>query len=275
MTTIEINGALHHVEVAGPADGGQGTILFIHGLMLASESWDGPFAHFARTHRVVRYDLRGQGRSDHTPDRLDLDALAEDAAQLIEALGVGPCHVVGFSMGSFIALRLAARWPDRVRSLLLIGASADAEERRNAPRYALMLAIVRLFGPRPLAGQMMKILFGKTYLSAPQRAGERNRWRRVLDGLPKSLRLAAAASAGRGDIHHLLPLITAPALLLTGAEDQPTPPPLAERAAWGIAGAVREVVPHTGHAVMLEQPVLFLERMQNFLAAVENPAEDR
>jgi 3-oxoadipate enol-lactonase len=269
MATLKINGADLWYEIGGPPDGGQGTILFIHGLMLASESWDAPFDLFARTHRVVRFDLRGQGRSAKMADRLDLDSLAEDAAALIATLELGCCHVVGFSMGSFIALRLAARWPKLVRSLLLVGASAEAEARHNGPRYALMIAIVGLFGPKPLAGQMMKILFGDTFLWARDRQAERMRWRGVIEALPRSIRLAAAASARRGAIRDLLPAISVPTLLLTGSEDRPTPPALGEAVASLVASARLEVVPATGHAVMLEQPELFVRRMHLFLRDVE------
>lgn len=83
MPDITINQARIHYEISG--DGPQ-TILFIHGLLLASESWERQRAFFASTHRVVTFDLRGQGRSEHTRDRLDLDSLAGDAIALIKAL---------------------------------------------------------------------------------------------------------------------------------------------------------------------------------------------
>jgi pimeloyl-ACP methyl ester carboxylesterase len=172
-------------------------------------------------------------------------------------------------MGSFIALRLAARWPKLVRSLLLVGASAEAEQRRNGPRYALIIAIVGLFGPKPLSGPMMRILFGDTFLQAPERQADRMRWRSAIEALPRSIRLAAAASARRGDISDLLSDIAAPTLLLTGAEDRPTPLPLGEAVARRIVGARIEVIPATGHAVMLEQPALFHGRMHQFLREVE------
>lgn len=269
MPMLTIHGAQIFHETAGPADGGRGTIVFVHGLMLDGRSWKPLVDRFAATHRVVTLDLRGQGRSDHTRERLDLDSLAEDVAQLIDRLALGPCHLVGFSMGSFIALRVAANFPNRVRSLLVIGGSADAEERRNAPRYALMLGIVGLFGPKPLAGEMMKILFGTTFLAAPERAPERARWRSELAALPRTVMRAASASARRGAILHRLPSINVPVLFVTGTEDRPTPPALAARAAGAIVGARAEVVAGAGHAVALEQPEIFAARLEEFLREVE------
>jgi pimeloyl-ACP methyl ester carboxylesterase len=262
MPAITINGARLAYAVTGS---GPETVLFIHGLMLASESWEAQRDHLAASHRVVTFDLRGQGQSEHTPTGLDLDSLAQDTAALIEALDIGPCHIVGFSMGAFIALRIAARRPELVRSLLLVGPSAEAEARSNAPRYALMIGLVTLFGPRPVASRMMRILFGDTFLGAPERAAEKARWRAVVDTLPRSITRAAAASAGRGAITAELARISAPTLVLSGVEDRPVSPAHARAVADGIAGAQFEAVPETGHAVMLERPDWFNARLTHWL----------
>lgn len=262
MPHLIINGARLHYEAAGT---GADAILFIHGLMLASEGWQAQRDHFAVTHRVITFDLRGQGRSDHSKDRLDLDSLAEDTADLIEALQLGRCHVVGFSMGAFIGLRLAARWPERVRSLLLIGPSADAEEAGNRPRYAAMIAFVALFGPRLIAGRLMRILFGDSFLRDPARAPARRAWQAKVAGLPRSIVRAASASARRKGIADELSRITAPTLVISGTEDRPVSPLQAKSVAAAIAGAVFMPIEKTGHAVMLEQPALFNTILRDWL----------
>lgn len=266
MTHLQINGAKLFVQDTG----GTGVpILFIHGLMLPSTSWHTQVARFRTTHRVITYDLRGQGKSEMTPYGLDLDNLAEDAAVLLDQLGLGPVHVVAFSMGTFIAMRLAARRPGLVRSLTLIGPSADAEEKSNLPRYKALIAFVRLFGPRLAAGSLMKILFGKTYLADPTGQTTRDHWRGVLRGLPRSLSRAAAASAGRQAIHDLLPAIKAPTLVVSGTEDRPISPERAARVHQGIAGSRFAAVPATGHAVMIERPEAFNALLDSYLQEVE------
>lgn len=267
MAFVTLNGAEAFVNDAG---GDGEPILFIHGLMLASDAWAAQVAAFRATHRVVTYDLRGQGRSAKTRDRLDLDALAEDAAALIETLGLAPSHVVGFSMGAFIAMRLAARHPARVRSLTLIGPSADAEEPANLPRYRVMIGFVRLFGPALLAGRLMKILFGATWLADPVNRVERDRWRAVLRRLPRSLHRAAAASARRPAIQPLLAAIRAPTLIVSGEEDRPVPPALARRVHAGVAGSRFAAFPATGHAAMIERPEAFNALLAAFLHDVRD-----
>jgi pimeloyl-ACP methyl ester carboxylesterase len=266
MTHLQINGAWLFVEDTG---GIGAPVLFIHGLMLPSTSWHAQAEHFRKTHRVITYDLRGQGRSEMTPDGLDLDNLAQDAAALIDKLGLDRVHVVAFSMGTFIALRLAARRPDLVRSLTLIGPSADAEERSNLPRYKALIAFVWLFGPSLASGPLMKILFGNTFLADPAASTIREHWRAVLRGLPRTLSRAAAASAGRQAIRDLLPAITAPTLIVSGTEDRPISPERATRVHHGIAGSRFVSVPATGHAVMIERPDDFNTLLERFLREVE------
>jgi pimeloyl-ACP methyl ester carboxylesterase len=265
MTRLSINGA----ELFVSDSGGTGEpILFIHGLMLASESWRAQVAAFAPTHRVVTFDLRGQGRSEKTKEGLDLDSLAEDAAALIETLDLKRVHVVAFSMGTFIAMRLAARRQDLVRSLTLIGPSADGEERSNLPRYKALIWLVRLFGTAPVTGPLMKILFGDTFLAEPSARSEREHWRGVVRSLPRDLDRAAAASAGRRPIQDLLPAIRVPALIVSGVEDRPISPEKARRVHAGIAGSRFVPVFATGHAVMIERPAEFNALLAGFLEEV-------
>jgi 3-oxoadipate enol-lactonase len=269
MPTVTANGVELHYDDVGS---GTEAIVFVHGLMLASESYEAQREAFSATHRVVTFDLRGQGRSQKTHDGLDLDTLAADTAALIEQLVGGPCHVVGFSMGSFVAMRVAARRPELVRSLTLIGPSADAEEPENQPRYARLIHFVRWFGPMLVAPRMMKILFGDTYLQSPATAAERARWLAYLKALPRSLHRAAAASAGRRAMTGELVKITAPTLVVSGEEDRPISPARAQAVHQGIANSQFVSFRRTGHAVMIERPKVFNTCLRQFLAHVSAPS---
>lgn len=262
MPMLTVNGASLHYSVEGA---GLETIVFIHGLMLASESWEAQVAAFKDRYRIVTFDLRGQGRSAKTHDRLDIDSLTEDAGDVIDALGGGPAHLVAFSMGTFIAMRLAARRPELVSSLTLVGPSADAEEPENMPRYERLINFVKVFGPGPVAGRLMKILFGDTYLADPAAASARRRWRRVVANLPRALHRAASASAHRQSIVELLPRIAAPTLVVSGEEDRPISPARARAVHEGIAGSAFLPFAATGHAVMIERPEAFNAALEAFL----------
>lgn len=265
MPTLNLNGANIHYDQMGD---GPETIVFIHGLMLASESYDAQVEALKGRFRIVTYDLRGQGKSEKTRDRLDIDSLAEDAVALIEKTSWGPVHLVGFSMGTFIAMRVAARRPDLVRSLCLIAPSAEAEDQENMPKYNLLIRIVQLFGPWPLASQLMMILFGDTFLKSPDSALARRRWKRVVERLPRVLHRAAAASAHRQAITGELKHIVAPTLIVSGEEDRPISPARARAVHAGIAGSSFMAFEKTGHAVMIERPDAFNAALSAFLVNV-------
>lgn len=272
MPTLEIHGAALHYDDVGD---GPETIVFIHGLMLASESYAAQREAFRDKYRVITFDLRGQGRSEKTLERLDLDSLAEDTVSLIERLTLGPVHLVGFSMGSFIAMRIAARHPALLRSLTLIGPSADAEEPQNMPRYARLIRFVRWFGPRWIAPQLMRILFGDTYLDSSASGAERARWLRYLKALPRELHRAAAASAGRQAISGELGRITAPTLVVSGDEDRPIHPERARAVHARIAGSTFLPFARTGHAVMIERAADFNQHFGAFIRRTGAPTHQR
>ncbi|MBI1396057.1 MAG: alpha/beta fold hydrolase [Betaproteobacteria bacterium] len=95
------------------------TILFHHGLGATSETWAGWFPALADRYRIVTFDMRGHGRSDHPPADapLTLELLAQDLFRVADAADVGQFHLVGESIGGTIALLAALDRPDRVRSL--------------------------------------------------------------------------------------------------------------------------------------------------------------
>lgn len=265
MPTVQVNGARLHYDESGDRDQ---TIVFIHGLMLASESYEAQVEALKDQYQVITFDLRGQGLSEKTKDRLDIDSLAEDAVALIEKLTTERVHVVAFSMGTFIAMRVAARRPDLVRSLCLIGPSADAEEPENMPKYRRLIRFVRVFGPRLVASRLMMILFGDTYLKTPEVAPQRRRWRQVVERLPRALHRAAAASAHRQAITGELARIAAPTLIVSGTEDRPISPARARAVHAGIAGSRFLAFEKTGHAVMIERAEAFNAALMSFLRDV-------
>ncbi len=117
---MPINGANIYYEDTGP---GPETIVFAHGLLCNTHLFDHQVGALKDRYRCIAFDFRGQGQSEVTKSGYDMDTLTEDAAGLIRALKAGPCHFLGLSMGGFVAMRLALRHPDLVRSLMLLSCS--------------------------------------------------------------------------------------------------------------------------------------------------------
>src|ERR1700721_3001884 len=102
-----------------------------------------------RSYRCISYDHRGQGRSaEGHGNEIDIETLCDDVVALIHALKLDSVHFCGLSLGGFVGMRLAARNPQLIRSLILCATSADKEVKENLPKYRMLNLISRYLGPR-------------------------------------------------------------------------------------------------------------------------------
>jgi len=273
MPTLHVNGATLWYEEHGA---GPETVVFAHGLLWSGRMFDAQVAELADRFRCVTFDFRGQGQSEVTAGGYDMETLADDAAALIEALGCAPCHFVGLSMGGFIGMRLAARRPELVRSLVLIETSADPEPAANVPRYRLLGGIVRLlgtFGMRLVMPKVMRIMFGRTFLGDPAREADRRLWReRGMANRPQGIIRALDGVIERKPIYDELGKIAVPTLVMVGDEDVATVPAKAERIHAAITGSRLVVIPGAGHTSSVEQPDVVNAALEGFLASVTEAA---
>jgi len=273
MPTLQVNGATLWYEEHGS---GPETVVFAHGLLWSGRMFDAQVAELADRLRCVTFDFRGQGRSEVTAGGYDMDTLSDDAAALIQALGCAPCHFVGLSMGGFIGMRLAARRPELVRSLVLMETSADPEPAENVPRYRLLGGIVGVLGTpgmRLVMPRVMRIMFSRTFLRDPAREADRRLWReRGMGNHPRGIVRALAGVIGRKPIYGELGKIAVPTLVVVGDEDVATVPAKAERIAAAIPGARLVVIPGAGHTSSVEQPDLVNAALEGFLASVTEAA---
>src|SRR5882672_10453568 len=124
MPHLAVDGTSLYYEVSGAGE----TIAFSHGLLWCTELFAPQIAALRDRYRCLVWDHRGQGQSasDHR-NCIGLELVWQDAVAMLERVGNGPVHFVGLSMGGFVAMRMAARRPDLVRSLILIETSADPE----------------------------------------------------------------------------------------------------------------------------------------------------
>jgi pimeloyl-ACP methyl ester carboxylesterase len=215
-------------------------------------------------YRCIAYDHRGQGRSaDDAARAIRLETVTEDAAALIEKLGLGPVHFCGLSLGGIVGMRLGIDRPDLIRSLVLLSTTADEEPYKL--KYKSMAAVFRMLGIRPVAPAVMRALYGKTALSDPARAEERQEWMQQLTMNRASIWRAANGVLERECIVGELGKITAPTLVMVGDEDTSTPKALADRIVSAITPAKLIVIPGAGHGATLEQPAIVTAAIGAFL----------
>jgi 3-oxoadipate enol-lactonase len=276
--TIDVEGTLltvHEVGTERPA------VVFSHGLFLTHRLFDAPVAALAQTYRCVAYDHRGQGSSPTGGIRyaIDVERVYQDAVALIESLGAAPCHWVGQSLGSYVGMRLAARRPDLVRSLVLLSPRVRANPQWFVMQVEVLCQAVRAahaLGPagralrRALATYSMRELLGPTFMSDAARAHDREALRSDL-----MMRIAPAMiPAIRGTVRYpenwpvMLAQINAPTLIIAGEEDRTYE--LGVQHAREVQGAITEsrviTVAAAGHALLVEQPAKVTEAIVDFSA---------
>jgi 3-oxoadipate enol-lactonase len=265
---VAVNGAQVFIDdTATPSDRPDApTVVFGHGLLMSGRMFAAQVERLRHHYRCVTVDWRGQGRSPAAEGGYDMDTLTGDAVAVIERLDAGPVHYVGLSMGGFVGMRLAARHPALLRSLVLLNTSAGPEDPTKVGRYRLLAKIYGVTGVRPLRSQVEPILFGRTHLADPATKRQRDDWVAQVGAVNRAgMKKAIYGVTDRDPIADELGRISTPTLVVAGAEDVATPVPLAETIAAAIAGARLEVLAGCGHTSTVEQPDVVAELIESFI----------
>jgi pimeloyl-ACP methyl ester carboxylesterase len=269
LASFTRHGATIHYTDTGPPSGDleAQTVLFGHGLLFGGWMFSDQTAALRAQYRCVAIDWRGQGGSSAGREGYDMDTLTDDALALIDMLGVAPVHYVGLSMGGFVGLRLASRRTEKLRSLVLLDTSAEAEESRAARRYKMFAAVYRLTGILPLAPAIAHTMFGPSFRRDPSNRPVLKHWIGTLRRSSRSdISRAVLAVANRTPVTDELPTITVPTLVIVGADDVALPPLNAVRIAKRITGARLHTIDHCGHSSSLEQPATINQLLHEFLS---------
>lgn len=247
----------------GYEDAGRGPpVILLHEGIADHRMWDREFALLSRSSRVIRYDLRGYGR---TPPATAEYSSVEDLLSLVDHLRVTRPVLVGPSMGGRIAIDFALAHPDRVGALLLIAPGYSGMDYDHVPGgkatferdETLSKAAVDAWtaGHLDEATEHLRELWASA-VSGPAldlfRTMVRDNAKEVFEDRSAQFeRRNAAAAAGR------LGEIRAPTHLLVGDRDNPAMPHLARYLARGIAGSRLDIVPGADHLLNLSAPKAF------------------
>jgi pimeloyl-ACP methyl ester carboxylesterase len=264
MPHIKANGVNLYFEESGS---GKETIVFSHGLLWSLKMFRAQVQHLQKRYRVIAYDHRGQGQSE-VKEPFDMDTLYEDAAALITVLCDGPVHFVGLSMGGFVGMRLAARRPDLVKSLILLETSANAEPVENLPKYKMLNGLVKWVGViGPIASQVMPIMFAESWLANPKNVQEIEFWKNELKSNKRSVTGPVEGVIYRKGLEKELQNITCPTMVVVGDEDVATKPEKAKYIQMSIPNAVLHLIPSAGHSSCIEKPEIVNRLLDEWLLA--------
>ncbi len=241
-----------HRVVEGP-DGGP-VVVFGGSLGSDVRMWEPQVVSLLeRGFRVVRYDTRGHGASPVPPGPYEIEDLGADVLALLDDLEVARAHLVGLSLGAMTGMWLGAHAPDRVASLVLCCTSAKL----GPPQmWADRARTVRAEGTAAVAEAGVARWLTPAYAERhPDRAAF---LRSMIAAVPAEGYAACCGAIERMDQLDALPKITAPTLVIAGAEDPATPPEgHADLIAAGIPGARLEVVADAAHLGSYERPEEF------------------
>ena len=235
------------VEGNGPA------LLLLHGTGGDGFShWGQLLRHLTTKHTVICPDYAGSGQTTDSDGPLQLDDLVAQIVAVADACGQTSFDLVGYSLGAVVAAALAARHPQRVRSLVLVAGFAGGSDSRSELQFglwreliardqALMARFILLTGSHP------------QWLSAQPSAVLEKRVAAIVKFTNWAGMARQADLDARVDIRAELALIQAPTLVIVGSQDQMVPRAQTQVLADGIAGATLQEL-DAGHLMTLEQP---------------------
>ncbi len=233
---------------------GEETIVFSHGLLWSHKMFEAQIEFLSARFRVISYDHRGQGQSE-VKNPFDMDILTEDAYLLIKSLTKEPVHFAGLSMGGFIGMRLAARHPELIKSLILLETSANPEPVENIPKYKTLNSIVKWFGViGPVASKVMPIMFAESWLADPINKEKVDFWKKVLMSNKKTITGPVEGVIYRKGIEKELKFIGCPTMIIVGDEDIATKPEKAKFIQMEITNSKLHLIPGAGHSSCIEKP---------------------
>ena len=253
MPRANANGIELEYEIFG--DSNAAPLLLIAGLGAQMVSWDDDFCRLlaSRDFRVIRFDNRDAGLSSWMQAAYTLDDMAADAVGLLETLGIPAAHVVGASMGGFIAQLVALNHPERVLTLtsIMSGPNGHDQVQPTAEGTAVLMAPA----PESREERIQLGVWAKQKLLGPQdpfdEAYERARIERAVDRAYNPagfMRQLAGIMAADGRLQRLR-LLRIPTLVIHGDADILVPVENGRSVAAAIAGARLVEIEGMGHDV--------------------------
>ena len=275
MPDTTIDGVKIHYNETGEGE----PLLLIMGYGMPGDAWLGSLP-FLNGFRAIYYDNRGTGRSDKPAGPYTIVEMADDAAGLLDHLGISRAHVYGVSMGGMIAQELVLRHATRVRSLVL-GCTLCGGEHSTMADPQIIETLVDVVGsmgsgdPAAWVDRQLPLLFTPEWIAA--NPAIRDLFLMMAPMLPptppETAHLAMAGLFGWTS-HDRLPQVTAPTLILHGDRDVLIPVENAYLLAERIPGARLHIVPEAGHGYPAQDPVGVHKLVTDFFRQTEALTSD-
>lgn len=254
----KINGKEMFYEVQGDGE----PLIFIHGLGITHNMWIWQVEELRKDFRVIVYDLPGHGGTENKlPEKDIYRGLADDLKELMDHLGLEKATLCGLSLGGRVALAMAIHYPERVKKLII--SSTFDTIRGVGERFTTWL------GTRMLKNMTLERIVetsAKSFFPTVELQKAKEIYSREAQKVKKDALLHLSYAATEVDYSSGLTLIKVPTLVFVGEKEKGMVK-IAQRMAKAIPRARLDVIAGVGHIWNMEQPVLFNEKVRDFLKA--------
>lgn len=240
------------------------TIFFCHSLGANQSLWDRQIEQLSDSYHIVSCDLRGHGESDIFTTPYSIEIFARDILTLLDHLDIFSFHFVGLSLGSMIGLWLSSNSSNRVKRLVLAGASAKV---LDSTAFEKRINHIKIHGLDSMFNELDARWYADGFPTMhPSIVKEIHT---MVAKTPIEGYIAATIAVRDFDIKDRLSDIKAPLLLITGAEDKATPLSEAKLIAKTCANAKLITIENASHLALVEKPYEFDTALLNFFSYVD------
>ncbi len=264
MPKVRVNGVQIYYEEAGSGP----AVLLIQGLGLSGRFWYRQVPALAPYFRVITLDNRGAGKSDKPDEPYTIRQMAEDARALLDHLRIARAHVIGASMGGYIAQELAISYPERVEKLVLLCTHLGGPEYLAATQ-SLWREILNVFGLTLADIYRRGIRYSVTpeFFEGQKEVVEELVRMRLEEPQPPHAFQRQFAAATQFDARERASSIRAPTLVLAGAEDKVVPLEFVRKLAATLPKAQLKIIEGAAHLLFIEKAEEVNQAILEFLRA--------
>lgn len=254
------------IEIYYEEHGAGQPLLLIGGLGANVLDWAPQIPVLARHYRVVAFDNRGAGRSDKPDALYSIPQFADDTAGLMDALGIAAAHVLGHSMGGFIAQELALRYPQRLKSLVLSATTCGGTRSVPPPQESMhLLTNLPTMTLREAAEHGLPLLYSRQFIDQSRDIIIRNTLQSAQYPCPPHAHRRQFWACLSYTSYDRLPDIKTPTLVIAGSDDQIIPCENSRILARRIPNAELLILDGVGHGYLLETQEKALGAILDFL----------